>query len=145
MHMHAAIPDAMAPIDKKLNVLDAGRAELEKQTLGFHYGDVAAALAKIWNFPEPIILALQSVPMPLAATEFSETAAWVHMGAWRARTEVLKAAGDDALASYPTEVAKRLGLQADWAPVHGVSATDPGDDCMPPLHELTDGLEAMIN
>jgi HD-like signal output (HDOD) protein len=145
MHMHAAIPDAMAPIDKKLNVLDAGRAELEKQTLGFHYGDVAAALAKIWNFPEPIILALQSVPMPLAATEFSETAAWVHMGAWRARTEVLKAAGDDALASYPTDVAKRLGLQADWAPVHGVSATDPGDDCMPPLHELTDGLEAMIS
>jgi len=67
------------------------------------------------------------------------------MGAWRARTEVLKATGDDALASYPTDVAKRLGLQADWAPVHGANATDPGDDCMPPLHELTDGLEAMIS
>ena len=124
MHMHAAIPDAMAPIDKKLNVLDAGRAELEKQTLGFHYGDVAAALAKIWNFPEPIILALQNVPMPLAATEFSEAAAWVHMGAWRARTEVLKAAGDDALASYPTDVARRLGLQPDWASAHGASVSD---------------------
>jgi len=84
------------------------------------------------------------VPMPLASTEFSEAAAWVHMGAWRARTEVLKAAGEDAMASYPTDVAKRLGLQADWAPAHGVNASGQGDDAMPPLHELTDGLEAMI-
>ena len=145
LHMHAAIPDVMAPIDRKLNVLDAGRAELEQQTLGFHYGDVSAALAKIWNFPEPIILALQSVPIPLAATNFSESAGWVHMGAWRARTEVLKTSGEDALASYPTEVAKRLKLPADWAPVHGGDASCPLDDGMPSLNELTDGLEAMIS
>ena len=145
LHMHAAIPDVMAPIDRKLNVLDAGRAELEQQTLDFHYGDVSAALAKIWNFPEPIILALQSVPIPLAATTFSESAGWVHMGAWRARTEVLKTSGEEALAIYPTEVAKRLKLPADWAPVHGGDASCPLDDGMPSLNELTDGLEAMIS
>ena len=145
LHMHAAIPEAMAPIDKKLNVLDAGRAALEQETLGFHFGDVSGALAKIWNFPEPIILALQSVPTPLAATDFCEPAAWVHMGAWLARTEVLKTAAEDALANYPTDVAKRLKLSPDWAPVHGSDATCPLEDGMPPLNELTDGLEAMIS
>jgi HD-like signal output (HDOD) protein len=145
LHMHAAIPDSMAPIDKKLGVLDAGRAELEQQTLGFHYGDVSAALARIWNFPEPIILALQSVPLPLAATDFSEPAAWVHMGAWLARTEVQKTAEAQALASYPADIAKRLNLKPDWAPLHHGDASCPLEDGMPPLSELTDGLEAMIN
>jgi HD-like signal output (HDOD) protein len=145
LHMHAAIPEAMAPIDKQLNVLDPGRAALEQKTLGFHYGDVSGALAKIWNFPEPIILALQSVPLPLAAADFSEPAAWVHMGAWLARTEVLKTAEDKAAASYPTDIAKRLNLKPDWAPLHGGDASCPLEDGMPPLKELTDGLEAMIS
>jgi hypothetical protein len=67
------------------------------------------------------------------------------MGAWLARTEVLKTATDDALASYPTDVAKRLNLKPDWAPAHGGDASCPLEDGMPPLKELTDGLEAMIS
>ena len=145
LHMHAAIPEAMAPIDKQLSVLDAGRAALEQQALGFHYCDVSGALAKIWNFPEPIILALQNVAMPLVAPEFSDAAGWVHMGAWRARTEVLKTANDQTAASYPTDVAKRLNLKPDWAPLHGGDSSCPLEDGMPSLKELTDGLEAMIS
>jgi HD-like signal output (HDOD) protein len=145
MHLHAAAPEAMVPIDKKLHVLDTDRATLELQTLGFHYGDVAAALARIWNFPEPIILGLQGVPMPLAAPEFSDAAAWVHLGAWRARTEVLQLNDDAALACYPAEVAKRLHVKSDWAPVHAGADKDSAEDSMPPLSEMTEGLEAMLN
>lgn len=72
LQMHAGMPAAMAPLDKKMHVLDAGRAELEKQTLGFNHGDVAAELAKIWNFPAPIILSLRDMSAPLAAEEFTE-------------------------------------------------------------------------
>jgi HD-like signal output (HDOD) protein len=88
LHLHAAAPEAMVPLDKKCHVLDARRAELEQQALGFHHGDVAAALAKLWNFPDPIIAALQAVPQPLASPEFSEAAGWC---IWvpGARTEVL--------------------------------------------------------
>jgi hypothetical protein len=67
------------------------------------------------------------------------------MGAWRARTEVLKTAEDQAAASYPTDVARRLNLEPDWAPLHGGDASCPLEDGMPPLSELTDGLEAMIS
>ena len=142
LHMHVAIPEAMVAIDKKLHVLDGGRAELEHQALGFHHGDVSAALAKIWNFPDPIIQALQGVPLPLAAPEYSAAAACVHLGAWRARNEVLDIKPDDALASYPADVAKRLGISPDWAPVH---ADGDREDAMPPLKELTEGLEAMLS
>ncbi len=142
LHMHAVMPEAMVPLDSKRSVLDPGRAELEQQTLGFHYGDVAAELAKIWHFPEPIIAALRDVPMPLAAKEFSEPAAWVHMGAWRARTEVLSMSDAQVLASYPTDVAKRLHLAPGWVPAQVDEAA--GEGVMPALKELTEGLEAML-
>jgi HD-like signal output (HDOD) protein len=144
LHMHAGIPAAMAPLDKQLNVLDAGRAALEKQTLGFHYGEVGAELSKLWNFPAPIIDALRDVPDPLAAQEFSETAAWVHLGAWRARTEVLAMNEEQILASYPAEVGKRLRLDADWAPAHVAQFPGQTIATMPPLNELTEGLDAML-
>ena len=145
LHLHAAAPEAMLPIDKRSHVLDTGRAELEQQTLGFHNGEVAAALAKLWNFPEPIIVAMQCVPLPLSAPEFSEAAAWVHLGAWRSRTDVLGTAPAEALASYPAEVGKRLGIAADWAPAHHGAQAHSDDQCMPPLKDLTEGLEAMLS
>jgi HD-like signal output (HDOD) protein len=144
LHLHAAAANTVAPLDKQLNVLDAGRAELELKSLGFHYGDVSAELASLWKFPKPIIEALRYVPTPLAASEFSDVAAWVHLGAWRARTEVLKLDQEQSLASYPAEVGQRLGLQADWAPAHAAQNPDQTADIMPPLAELTEGLEAML-
>ena len=131
LHMHAAAPEAMVALDKKCHVLDSARALAERSSLGFHHGDVAAALARIWNFPEPITVALQGVPLPLAAEPSSEAAAWVHMGAWRARTEVLNLTPAQALASYPAEVAQRLRLEPEWA--------------MPTLQDLTEGMEAMLD
>lgn len=144
LHMHASIPEAMVPIDKQMNVLDAGRAGLESQVLGFHHGEVAAELATIWNFPTPIIAALRDVPQPLAASEFSVSAGWVHMGAWRARGEVLALSEEQLCASYPDEVGKRLGLDPQWAQAPSLGSPDSPNTLMPPLDELTEGLEAML-
>lgn len=144
LQMHAGMPADMVPLDAQLNVLDAGRAELEKKTLGFHYGDVSAELAKIWNFPQPLIDALRNIPAPLAAADFSEPAAWVHLGAWRARTEVLGMSDEQIIASYPTEVGQRLGVDPTW--VSTLAAHSPGGATlvMPELKELTEGLDAML-
>ena len=144
LQMHAGAPAAMAPLDKQLNVLHSDRAELEVKMLGFHYGDVSAELAKLWKLPLPVIQALREIPQPMASPEFLESAAWVHLGAWRARTEVLEMTDEEVLASYPVEVGKRLGIDSSWVSV--IAAQSPGLEThvMPPLNELTEGLEAML-
>lgn len=144
LQMHAGMPAAMAPLDKQMNVLDGGRADLEKKTLGFHYGDVSAELAKIWNFPQTLIVALRDIPAPLGAAEFSEPAAWVHLGAWRARSEVLAMTDDQVIASYPSEVGKRLGVDPAWVSALAAQSPAQATHAMPPLKELTEGLDAML-
>lgn len=144
LQMHVGMPAEMLPLDRQMSVLDGGRAELEKQTLGFHYGDVSAELAKIWNFPQSLIQALRDIPQPLLGAEFLEPAAWVHLGAWRARAEVLALSDEEMLASYPFEVGKRLGVEPLWVPALAAQSSDLAAPRMPLFKELTEGLEAMI-
>ena len=144
LQMHVAMPVTMKPLDQQMNVLDGGRARLEQQALGFHYGDVAAELAALWHFPQPIISALRDVPQPLLADEFSEAAAWVHLGAWRARAEVLAMTEEDMLTSYPAQVGQRLGLAPAWLPILASQSPQATSPMMPPLTELTEGLEDML-
>ena len=133
LHLHAAAAREVVPLDARLPVLDAGRATLERQEWGFHHGDVAAELARTWHFPDPIVMALHQVPMPLEGREFSDPAACVHLGAWRARAELQGASPEDRAAVFPDAVARRLGLSLE--------AIDAG---MPALAELTEGLQAML-
>jgi HD-like signal output (HDOD) protein len=104
LQMHAIAPQAVAPLDQQMGVLERGRAQLELRHLGFHHGDVSAALAQAWNFPLPLTEALRHIAFPLAAEEFIEASALVHLGSWRARAEVL--GWDDAaqVANYPFQV-----------------------------------------
>jgi HD-like signal output (HDOD) protein len=133
LQMHVAAPAEVAPLDKACGVLDAGRAALEKEQLGFHYGDVAAELAAMWNFPQPIVEALRHVPLPLEASEFSQAAACVHLGSWLARNAVAKATEEQMQASFPHDVARKVG--ASWE----LMAQQ-----MPPVSELSAGLEDML-
>ncbi len=144
LQMHVVMPQAVAPLDKQMSVLDAGRAELEVQTFGFHHVQVSAELARVWNFPQPLIDALSQVANPLAAPEFSDAAAWVHMGAWRARAEVLGLSREAQAASYPVAVAQRLHLDSGWTGALANHLPQDESSLMPPLPELTDGLEAMF-
>jgi HD-like signal output (HDOD) protein len=145
LQMHVGMPQAVVPLDNQMSVLDANRAQTEKKTFGFHFCDVSAELAKLWNFPAPLIDALRDIADPLMpASGFSEPAAWVHLGAWRARCEVLGLNEDEQLESYPQEVGKRLNLEPTW--VNSLCTLSSGMEMslMPPLLELTDGLEAMF-
>ncbi|MEQ1516162.1 MAG: HDOD domain-containing protein [Usitatibacteraceae bacterium] len=144
LQMHVGMPTETAAMDKEMNVLDGARAEFEKQVFGFHHGDVAGELAKLWNFPPPLVLALRNSPQPLASHEFSESSAWVHLGAWRARTELMAMSDEDLVASYPTGVGKRLGIPASWMPA--LAAQSPGvpSTLMPRMNELTEGLDALL-
>jgi len=144
LQMHAVIPQDVALLDKQLNVLAAGRIELEKRNLGFHYLQVSAELARLWNFPQALIDALANVADPLSATEFSQAAALVHLGAWRARVDVLGLGVTEREAGYPEQVAKRVGLNPKWVNFEAESKSDQDSLAMPPLLQLTEGLEAMF-
>ncbi len=133
LQMHVAAPKDMQPLDQQLTVLDAGRAALETDTLGFHNGEVAAALAQMWNFPEPIVDALRQVPDPLRWPEFTPAAACVHMGCWIARNALANATPDQLLTSFPLAVAQQLSLPWELV-VNG----------MPPVAELSAVLEEMF-
>ena len=133
LHLHAAAPEAMASLDRKMPVLEAARAELERRELGFHHGDVAAELARLWRFPEAMVLALRQAPMPLEGREFSDAAACVHLGAWRARAQLHGWEAEQRAAAFPAVVGRRLGLSLE--------AIEAG---MPGLAELSDGLQAML-
>lgn len=134
LHLHAAAPEAVAALDRKMHVLDAGRAALECQELGFHHGDVAAELARFWHFPERITTALRQVPAPPQTEDFSQVAGCVHLGAWRARGEVLATSPEDLAAAFPVASGQRLGLA--WQRI---------DAEMPTLAELTEGLQSMLD
>lgn len=145
LQMHAIVAQAMAPLDQQMHVLAPGRAELEQQIFGFNYGDVSAALARAWKLPLPLTEALQHIARPLAAPEFLEASALVHLAAWRARAEVLGWSEAEQVANYPAEVAQRLRLQPNWTPALAAQARhDKPQAVMPPLGELTEGLEVLF-
>jgi hypothetical protein len=79
---------------------------------------------------------------PLSAPEWLEAAGWVHLGAWRARAEVLGWSDAQQVDSYPAEVAERLGMAPDWVAAMTGDADNPRR--MPGMKELTDGLDAML-
>ena len=145
LQMHMGMREAMMPLNNKMHILEAGRAELEKATLGFHYGDVSAAMAEAWNFPPYLTEALRDVPAP---AKFSRLAGLVHLGAWRARTEILGMDDGAIAASYPTEVGRELNVDRGWVPAKpwvSTPASAPPKFIMPPLKVLAEGLDAMLN
>ena len=133
LQMHVVLPQEVLALDKQMHVLDAGRAALEKESLGFHNADVAAELAQLWNFPAPIVHAMRCVIDPLNAKEYSEAAACVHLGNWAARNAIQQSTPEQMQASFPLAVGERLGM--GW---------DRVNEEMPPLAELCAGLEDML-
>lgn len=142
LQMHAVIPEELVALDKQIGVLDAGRAQAELEVFGFHYGDVSAELARAWNFPLSLVDALRQVAEPLVVPNISEAAAWVHMGAWCARAHVLGYSDQQQRDGYPQELGRRLYLEPHWTPA--LADRRRKDALMPPLPELTNGLEAMF-
>jgi HD-like signal output (HDOD) protein len=146
LHMHAVIPDALLALNQQMGVLDARRAQLELDSFGFHYGDVSAELAQVWHFPQSLVDALRHVAQPLAAPNFSESAAWVHLGSWHASVEVLGLSDKTQLDHYPVAVARRLHLPREPGRSSARAQAIHGDVCsvVPPLSELTQGLETLF-
>lgn len=142
--MHAAMPAGLAELDARVPLLSPQRAGAERAALGYDHAEVGAELARQWQFPAELSAPLAWVPAPphLGAGGGEAMAALIHLAAWRARAE--GSAEPDA--DPPLAVAAGLGLTLIWdAQARALMVVGGGrSQTMPPLAELSEGLEAML-
>lgn len=131
--LHSAAPEQAMELDKITSPLDSRRLDAEQNSLGYNFADVGAELAVRWKFPEPFSSAIRAFPDPLSATPVNRMAAVLHLAAWRGRMEESQLSAEEISACYPTKVAEALGL-----------APNALIDDMPPLSELSAGLEELV-
>lgn len=145
--MHMAAPAAMKPLDAECHPLAAERTAMEQTRLGYHHGDVGAELAARWKFPAEVGEALNAAADPLRAGVSSEIGSLVHIAAWRSRVSIFNLDAAQALARCPSALGRPIGLPVTWLAAQSTLGFD--DACgmppMPPLDELTRGLEAMLD
>jgi HD-like signal output (HDOD) protein len=144
LHLHSVAPAAAAALDRQVHVLAAERADLENRALGFNAVSVSAALAGLWNFPASLVQPLEHLVAPLATPDFSAAAATVHLSAWHARNTMLASPPEQTRLGYPYAVGQALGISASWVLPDAEAADLVNLAAIPPLHELTRGMEAML-
>ena len=94
---------------------------------------MGAELARRWKFPPAFAEAIAAFPAPLAKPPLNRLAAIIHLAAWRARIDENQLSNEEIIACYPNEVAEALGLPPSVLV-----------DRMPPLAELSAGLEELV-
>lgn len=131
--MHNAMPEQTLQIDKIAGPMDPRRLDIERNSLGYDFAAVGAELANRWKFPDVFARSIRAFPSPLEQQEFDPVAAHIHLAAWRARADENHLNKEEFSATFPTEVAAKLGLKANMV---------LGE--MPPLAELSAGLEELV-
>ncbi|MFM2054422.1 MAG: hypothetical protein RL456_2459 [Pseudomonadota bacterium] len=132
--------ETLRRIDAHASWLSPSRIVIEREVLGFHYGDVGSELARRWNFPMALVDALAAQPEPLASPACPTLAALVHLARWRASCPV-QSSEMLLRATYPAAVAQRLGLDPRWVPEFG---GQPGE-AMPSLPRLCAGMDTLLD
>jgi len=130
--MRELYEDELASIDEQSAFFDDQRAALERLTLGYAYPEVSAALAEEWNFPQAVVAAIRTASEPFANTQFSAVGACVHLGMQLARSSERQESPQLILPLLDTRLLTALKL--DEASV----------EVMPTLHDLTEGLHALV-
>jgi HD-like signal output (HDOD) protein len=140
--LRAADAKTLAALDGECAPLDPQRASCERRLLGFHHGQVAAALARRWNFPDVIANTLVAVPEP--DREGDELLLGiVRTAVWNARRECLPASHDAMTLPQPTA---QLTLVWDGAPpVLSVLIGRQGPRPVPPMAELTAEMQGLFD
>ena len=131
--IHAGMPEQATMLDEAVGFFDDRRFDMEHNSFGYDYAEVGAELASRWKFPASFSNAIRAFPKPLEYQPFDPLAATVNLAAWIARAKENGLTQEETRTNYPTGVAAKLGL-------------DPYLmlDQMPPLHELSSGLDGLL-
>jgi HD-like signal output (HDOD) protein len=111
--MHIAMPEEMAALDRDVAPLDLKRIKSEKKVLGYCYSQVTAGFTKKWQFPQPIVDALEHQYAPFQDDVYEPLAGVIHLAVWRARAREAGLSENALAVSFPGEVGEVLGLDID--------------------------------
>lgn len=111
--MHMGMPDDMRRLDFSVPPLALDRPQAEMSAIGYTYSDVSAAFASKWNFPGPIVSALQNLHAPFEGETYEMLAGVLHIAVWRARALEMQLDANDLAATYPDMVGLVMGLDLD--------------------------------
>jgi HD-like signal output (HDOD) protein len=103
-------PDSLAEIEAPPTQSTA-RWEREHCLLGFDEVQVAAVLARHWNFPEVIVNGLQSTSDPMTAQSFNKLSGVLHLAAMLADSPEPH---PDLISDLPMAVINALDLDRHW-------------------------------
>lgn len=131
--MHISMPEQMMELDKVAGPLEARRYQVERTNFGFDYAAVGAGLATHWKFPQAFSQAIQNFPEPLQSEPVDLMACLIHIAAWRVRAEEHGLTPEQVAATWPINVASKLKLTDEAILTN-----------MPPIHELTAGMESLV-
>jgi HD-like signal output (HDOD) protein len=111
-------PGKLAAIERLPHV-PGGRWERESQLVGFTEGEVAAELARRWNFPPEVSRALETSSDPLAHKPFCRLGGIVHIAMLLAEIAVEShKTPAETIDALPADVLKALQLDYDYLKDH---------------------------
>jgi HD-like signal output (HDOD) protein len=111
--MHLGMPEDVALLDLEVRPLDLSRAKQERRFLGFCYAQVGAGFARQWQFPQPIVDALEHQYAPFDNEVYEPLAGVIHLATWRARAREANLSDKALAVSFPGSVGEVLGLDID--------------------------------
>lgn len=90
------------------------RFRLEQARWHCTHSDVTAELARRWKFPDPLLVAFETVSHPLDSQPFSAMGGVLHVAALLADALVLEVPSIESLHHSVPELIARLHLNIDW-------------------------------
>jgi len=111
--MHLAMPDAMAVLNVDVSPLDLRRARAERREFGYCYATVGAGYARMWNFPQPMVDALEHQYAPFENNVYEPLAGVIHLACWRARAREANMNERAMAVTFPDPVGVALDLDID--------------------------------
>lgn len=113
--MHLGLLDELLVLNQKVPPLSLKRASAECKLLGYCYANVGAGFARNWQFPQPIVDALEHQCAPFDNDVYEPMAGILHLAAWRARAREADYNEQDLIDTFPDVVALALGIDIDMA------------------------------
>ena len=111
--MRQAMPTQMAVVDNETPPLDLRRAKSEMLAFEYCYAQVGAGYARKWQFPQPIVDALEHQCEPFEKNAYEPLAGVIHLATWRARARQAGLTQRALAVTFPGEVGEVLGLDID--------------------------------
>ena len=111
--MHLAMPAEVTALDHEVPPLDLRRAKAEMLAFGYCYAQVGAGYARKWQFPQPIIDALEHQCEPFEKNAYEPLAGVIHLATWRARARQANLTQRALAVTFPGEVGEVLELDID--------------------------------